>query len=241
MNEVGKYEAYKKKLQGICDEHNLLYSFEKTKYPITLTIKPIEGMQNQLTLFEEGETETSPDAYIRFRYLDGDVDITTSETFTIGDTLFTKLKNLFKNMYFCWVQHFFRNVIERELISPEALPEIDEDEANDTDIQLPEGAEMLEEFEVDLDEELKEATRIVRMENKASTSLLQRRMNVDEEKAEAIMEQLEILGVVGPYNEGESREVLPYDEPEDCGNSPLDVKPEHIGEPIDTEDGADDE
>ena len=66
------------------------------------------------------------------------------------------------------------------------------------------------------------------MENKASTSLLQRRMNVDEEKAEAIMEQLEILGVVGPYNEGESREVLPYDEPEDDDG-------------IDTEDGDDDE
>lgn len=222
MNEVGKYEVYKKKLQGICEENNLLYKFEKSKYPITLTIKPIDGMQNQLTLFGEDEQETSPDAYIRFRYIDGDVDITTSETFTIGDALFTKLKNLFKKMYFCWVQHFFRNVIERTLISPEALPEIDEDDANDTDIQLPDEAEMLEEFEVDLSEELKEATHIVRMENKASTSLLQRRMNIDEEKAEAIMEQLEILGVVGPYNDGESREVLPYDEPDDDSEDGVD-------------------
>ena len=53
------------------------------------------------------------------------------------------------------------------------------------------------------------------MENKASTSLLMRRLNVDEEKAEQIMEALEIMGVVGPYNDGESREVLPYDEPDD--------------------------
>jgi len=42
-----------------------------------------------------------------------------------------------------------------------------------------------------------------------------RRLNVDEEKAEQIMEALEIMGVVGPYNDGESREVLPYDEPDD--------------------------
>ena len=57
--------------------------------------------------------------------------------------------------------------------------------------------------------------RIVRMENKASTSLLQRRMNIGIEKAEKIMEALEILGVVGPYNDSEPREVLPYDEPDD--------------------------
>ena len=35
------------------------------------------------------------------------------------------------------------------------------------------------------------------------------------EKAEQIMAALEIMGVVGPYNEGESREVLPFDEPDD--------------------------
>ena len=62
------------------------------------------------------------------------------------------------------------------------------------------------------------------MENKASTSLLMRRLNVDEEKAEKIIEALEIMGVVGPYNDGESREVLPFDEPTD-----------------DIEDGADNE
>lgn len=214
MNEAGKYEVYKKKLQGLCDEHNLIYNIEKSTYPITLTIKPLDGNRDQLCLFEE-EKETSPDAYIRFRYLDGDVDITTSETFTIGDALFTKIKNLFKNMYFCWVQYFFRNVIERELLSPDAMPEVDEDDANDTDIQLPEEAEMFEELAEEPDEDIKTATQIVRMENKASTSLLQRRMNIDEEQAERIMEQLEILGVVGPYNDGENREVLPYDEPDE--------------------------
>lgn len=214
MNEAGKYEVYKKKLQGLCDEHNLIYNIEKSTYPITLTIKPLDGNRDQLCLFEE-KKETSPDAYIRFRYLDGDVDITTSETFTIGDALFTKIKNLFKNMYFCWVQYFFRNVIERELLSPDAMPEVDEDDANDADIQLPEEAEMFEELAEEPDEDIKTATQIVRMENKASTSLLQRRMNIDEEQAERIMEQLEILGVVGPYNDGENREVLPYDEPDE--------------------------
>ena len=32
------------------------------------------------------------------------------------------------------------------------------------------------------------------------------------------MEQLEALGVVGPFNGSQPREVLPYDEPEDEGD-----------------------
>ena len=73
-----------------------------------------------------------------------------------------------------------------------------------------------EEFDdEDLDDDVKEARLIVRMENKASTSLLQRRMDVTEERAVEIMQTLEAMGVVGPHNEDGSREVLPCDEPAD--------------------------
>ena len=53
------------------------------------------------------------------------------------------------------------------------------------------------------------------MENKASIALLQRRMNISEERAEQIMGALEVMGVVGPYKDDEPREVLTYDEPTD--------------------------
>jgi hypothetical protein len=219
MSEITKYEAYKKKLQGVCDENNLVFRFEKNKYPITLTIRPIDGIGGQMSIpgLEEIR-EISPDASITFQMADGAIKYKMSKEFAIGDALFSKIKNLYKNMHDCWVQHFFRNVIERELISPEIMPQIDEDDADDTDA-LPDGAEPLEEFEdelgIDVDEEIKEARSIVRMENKASTALLQRRMNVSEERAIEIMEMLEMMGVVGPHNEDGTREVLPYDEPED--------------------------
>jgi len=108
---------------------------------------------------------------------------------------------------------------------------IDEDEADD----LPEGAEPLEEFEDEgelpeiedgeedeetgsldaEDPDIIEATRIVRMENKATTGLLQRRMNIGYAKAGRILDALEELGVVGPFNGSEPREVLAYDLPDD--------------------------
>ena len=61
--------------------------------------------------------------------------------------------------------------------------------------------------------------KIVRAENKATVSLLQRRLNVGFRKASQIMEKLEDLGVVGEYNGPNSREVLPYDVPDDKEDS----------------------
>ena len=220
MNEISKYEAYKKKLEGICEENELRFRFNKESYPITLTIKPLTGLDHQLSMLENEEEKgyTSPNASIVFIYKDGTITYKTSEHFTISDALFSKIKNLFKNMHYCWLQYFFRNVIERNLLTAAQMPAIDESEANDTD-SVPEGAEPLEDFEEAAeeiaDEMLEEAIRIVRMENKANTNLLVRRMNILEEQAQLLIMVLEKKGVVGPYNNSEDREVLPVDVPDD--------------------------
>jgi len=250
MSEIAKYDAYKKKLQGVCDENNLVFRFRRDAYPITLTIKPVGGIGAQMSMLESAEETgyTSPDAYIMFTYKDGDISYKTSETFTISEALFNKIKNLFKNMYFCWLQYFFRDVIERNALKDGMKPEIDEsDAADDSDIlsdEVPDGAEPLEDFEDEdlpegetdelpetdedepasdgaepvegvTDEELEQAISIIRMENKASVSLLQRRMNIGYAKAAKIIDALEEKGVVGPYNGSSPREVLPFDEPDE--------------------------
>lgn len=65
------------------------------------------------------------------------------------------------------------------------------------------------------EDEIEKATEIVRAENKASTSLLQRRMNIGWADAARIMDALEERGIVGPYNGSDPREVLPTDVPDD--------------------------
>lgn len=225
MSEVAKYEAYKKKLQGICDENNLVYRFRHDTYPITLTIRPVSGVEEQLSLLEAAEDNgyTSPDASIVFAYKDGVLIYKISETFTIGDALFAKIKNLFNKLHYCWLQYFFRDIIERGVLTPGTMPEIDEDDADD----LPEDAEQLEAYEDDsldddddnllddADRELRQAILIVRAENKASTALLQRRMNIGASRASQLIDQMENLGIVGPFNGAQPREVLPCDVPDD--------------------------
>lgn len=238
MSEISKYEAYKKKLQGICDENNLVYRFRQDQYPITLTIKPIQGVAEQMTLIEEAEDKgfTSPDAAIVFTIKDGVLTYKTHKTFTIGDALFSKIKNLFKNMHYYWLQFFFRDLMEKGVLTSRTMPVIDEETASDEDdLEVPDDADRERDeteettgSELDADDpSIQEAARIVRTENKATLSLLQRRMNIGRVRSHYIMAALERLQIVGPVGENGIREVLPYDEPDD-GQS-LDINAETEG------------
>lgn len=232
MSEISMYEAQKKKLQGICDEHDLIYRFIKDRYPITLTIKPVQGMDAQLSMLENVEEVgyRSPDASMTWIFEDGVLETkVTGGTFTISKALRGKIENVLVKMIAYWQQYFFRDVMEKNALRPGVMPVIDEDEDDDSDAPpMPDGAEPLEEYEDDGelpeadDPEVQEATRIVRGENKASTALLQRRMNIGYAKAARLIDTLEELGVVGPYSGSEPREVLPSDLPDDDGKGESD-------------------
>lgn len=224
MSEITLYEAQKKKLQGLCEEHDLTFRFRKDSYPITLSISPLQGMDAQMSMLEDVETVgyRSPDASMTWIFEDGNLTTKVSGgTFTISKVLRTKIESVLLKMISYWQQYFFRDVIEKDALRKGMMPVINEAEANDP----PDGAEPLEEDDieddggpesVDLeDPDIKQAVAIVRAENKATTSLLQRRMAIGYAKAARIMDALEELGVVGPYKGGEPREVLPFDEPED--------------------------
>jgi DNA segregation ATPase FtsK/SpoIIIE, S-DNA-T family len=58
------------------------------------------------------------------------------------------------------------------------------------------------------DELIHEAARLVVMANQGSTSLIQRKLKVGYSRAGRLMDQLEQLGVVGPFNGSKARDVL---------------------------------
>ncbi len=58
------------------------------------------------------------------------------------------------------------------------------------------------------DELIQEAARLVVMHHQGSTSLLQRRLKVGYSRAGRLMDQLEQLGVVGPFQGSKARDVL---------------------------------
>ncbi len=117
MTEIQQYEDLKSKLLKACSENNLSASLRNEKYPFLLTIRPVGGMDAQQTMIEGmdagGDTGyISPDASLVFAYRDGALSYKISETFTISDKLFNKIKGLFKNLHAMWMMHFFRDRLE---------------------------------------------------------------------------------------------------------------------------------
>ena len=124
-NEIGKYNEIKEKLSKACGEYNFTYSIQNKGYPFLLTIKPMGGMDAQQTMMEGMDTPggtgyISPDASLVFAYRDGNLTYKISETFTISDKLFNKIKGLFQKLHDMWMQYFYRDVYEH---SPYLVPE----------------------------------------------------------------------------------------------------------------------
>lgn len=142
MREIDKYGALKEKLSGICDENNLKFTIHNQGYPFKMVIKPLSGLDAQQTMMEgmDDRTDTgyiSQDAALVFAFRDGDLTYKISETWTISESLFNKLKNIFKKMHGLWMQYFYRDVHEN---SPSAIP----DASNGAGAEAADGSEEAE-------------------------------------------------------------------------------------------------
>ncbi|MDO4846486.1 MAG: hypothetical protein Q3977_07690, partial [Oscillospiraceae bacterium] len=151
MSEISKYEDQVKKMQGLCDEHDLCFSFKKNQYPIVFTLLSLHDEDDQLSMFndaEETERYCSPDARMSWVFEDGELSTrVTGGTFTISKSVRTKIESILLKMILYWQQYFFRDVIEKGSLRNGMMPVISEDEAND----LPDGAMPLEEVDIEDD------------------------------------------------------------------------------------------
>ncbi len=142
MSEKSMYEAQKKKLQGLCDEHDLIFKFDRNKYPIILTIKPVTGCGEQMSMLEDNEDRyCAPESSMTWIYEDGAIRTkVTGGTFTIAETVRNKIKNIFMKLCQFGTAYFFRYCMETHLVKDEDLPNIDEDspeEDEDSGTSLP--------------------------------------------------------------------------------------------------------
>ena len=96
MSEISNYEAQKKKLQGLCDEHNFTFRFFKDRYPITLVITPINDVATQMDMLGNVE-ETgycSQDSSMCWYFENSELKTKVKGTFSIDKVLRTKIENI---------------------------------------------------------------------------------------------------------------------------------------------------
>ena len=114
MSEISNYEAQKKKLQGLCDEHNFTFRFFKDRYPITLVITPINDIATQMDMLGNVE-ETgycSQDSSMCWYFENSELKTKVKGTFSIDKVLRTKIENILLKMISFWQQYFFRDLME---------------------------------------------------------------------------------------------------------------------------------
>ena len=145
MSEISMFDEQKKKLEGLCEEHNFTYRFRKDVYPISLTIRPTQGTAQQLSLLEEadGSDYISPNASLTWLFSENEiVPRIEGGTFTISDKLYRKFTTIFRKMATYWTQYVFRflithggisanslnNIVDAEEDVPEDLPDEDPEE-----------------------------------------------------------------------------------------------------------------
>lgn len=144
--EVIMYDAQVKKLQGICDEHDLVFKLEKEQYPIRLTISQVQKQYEQGTLMpdmKKDEEKSDPDSKMVMVFKDGHICTRFEDgTFVITDVLQTKIKNIFVKIVAYWQQFFFRNVIVNNALKKNFMPVMP-----DVEEALREEGEAVEDFE----------------------------------------------------------------------------------------------
>lgn len=144
--EVIMYDAQVKKLQGICDEHDLVFKLEKEQYPIQLTISQVQKQYEQGTLMpdmKKDEEKSDPDSKMVMVFKDGHICTRFEDgTFVITDVLQTKIKNIFVKIVAYWQQFFFRNVIVNNALKKNFMPVMP-----DVEEALREEGEAVEDFE----------------------------------------------------------------------------------------------
>ena len=48
VSEISRYEVQVKRLQGLCEEHDLVYRFDKYRYPMAFVVRPTQGAAERL-------------------------------------------------------------------------------------------------------------------------------------------------------------------------------------------------
>ena len=109
MSEISNYEAQKKKLQGLCDEHNFTFRFFKDRYPITLVITPINDVATQMDMLGNVE-ETG--------YCSQD------------SSMCWYFENILLKMISFWQQYFFRDLMENGKLRNFGVPVPDVPDSN---------------------------------------------------------------------------------------------------------------
>lgn len=106
MDYFAQYRAAETKLDELLAEHELLFKFDTSSYPITLTVFQDQSIEAQASLYsQESDGVSSKDSRLVFQFPVNDIKLRVyGERLIISDALMTKIKGLAKKMHYTFLQ-----------------------------------------------------------------------------------------------------------------------------------------
>lgn len=103
------FQDLKDKIEKLCQENNLEFTFESSKFPIIATIRPSEEAKNQLTIDfgDEDENKNFVNGEIQFIFAD-ELEMKVLNDFRIEDGLLNKIKTQVKKLHYLYLQMYFK-------------------------------------------------------------------------------------------------------------------------------------
>ena len=116
MSVEHKYLDLEEKLDKMCSENHLEFSFKRDDFPIIAHFEPIweQAAQMRIEGIEDGSPIKPSDPDASFDMIFGDeLIIQTSKDFTIDDEVMNKLKNAAKKLHYYFLQLWFKRSYEQ--------------------------------------------------------------------------------------------------------------------------------
>lgn len=132
------FDSLVTKLANTCEENDLVYTLQTSRYPVAVTIKPDQSMEGQISMLDNEVGYNNKDCVLQFIFLDGKLTYKISEGFTLAESTFNKLRNLAKKIHAAYMMCFFREWMEAaHLVDMQAKQKEHVEPAADDDAGMP--------------------------------------------------------------------------------------------------------
>ena len=134
MKAYAEFNNLSSKMDELCDKQLMTYDFDRSGYPIVLTIRPQKSEGAQMEMYSQDRETCSADASLKYRFYTDGIEVKITGRLLLPDDIMNKFKSLAKKMVAAYLFGYFAECREREaMIAHNKRGFVDEDDPAETE------------------------------------------------------------------------------------------------------------
>ena len=134
MKAYAEFNNLSSKMDELCDKQLMTYDFDRSGYPIVLTIRPQKSEGAQMEMYSQDRETCSADATLKYRFYTDGIEVKITGRLLLPDDIMNKFKSLAKKMVAAYLFGYFAECRERDaMIASNKRVFEDEDDTAETE------------------------------------------------------------------------------------------------------------